>query len=563
MPTTQTWTGSGGDGTWGNSANWSTGTLPSTLDGVVFSSGPAATLTTSSGLVKIASLTMNSPAASLTVQGSLTVGAAHLNMVPNFIDSSQGSLIVDGGSLTAGQYVTSATGNVQLTNGGTYLWQGTGVSTQTIDMGDSINDSFVFTQQFGGTIQNFHAGQFISYSGGVNSVSVGTNTITFNASNGSTYTINLTGNYDSSNLIVSGNSVYTTVPVCFVSGSLIRTVRGDVPVETLRVGDIVITASGEQQPIVWLGNRTLKFDLSNEQRYEDAWPIKVQAGAFGPDQPYSDLWLSPGHSVGLNVIDDIFIPVGHLTNGATIAQMEVDQVTYWHVELENHDTLIANGLDAESYYDSGNRAWFKNKSDSSNPDLKYGVLSRDYGRPVIQGGAILEAVRTQLRTRAEKLGWVRSEDLDIHLMINGERVNPEIDGHVAQFLIPANATDVVLMSNTFVPAEWSATNQGDRRQLGLYVKSFHIHGMKGSQDVAVDDPCFSSGFHIPEVTTDGSSQRWTNGRLPMPSQLWSANAAFFSVLRVTMKSVSHPCWLKSPEAIQVKQPPSLTLRTVA
>ncbi|WP_410210272.1 Hint domain-containing protein [Aquirhabdus sp.] len=558
MPTTQTWNGSGGDGDWGNSANWSTGTLPSTLDGVVFNGGPAATLTPSSGSVNIASLSLNAASASLTIQGGLTVGGAHLNMVPNTI-SNQGTLIVDGGSLTAGQYVTSATGNVQLTNGGTYLWQGTGVSTQTIDMGDSINDTFAFTQQFGGTIQNFHSGQFISYSGGVNSVTVGNNAVTFNASNGQTYTINLTGNYDSSNLIVSGNSVYTTVAVCYASGTLIRTARGDVPVETLRVGDLAITASGVPQPIVWLGTRSMTFDHSSGQNYDNASPIRVQAGAFGHDLPYADLWLSPAHSVGLNLVEDIFIPAFCLTNGTSVRQMDVDQVTYWHVELENHDALIANGLAAESYFDCGNRDWFQSGTDVD-PDQKPGNLETDYGRPVVMGGVVLDAVRAQLRKRAEKLGWVTTRDQDLHLLVNGKRIDGVITGNVAEFQIPAHAQNVKLMSNIFTPADHLVTG-GDKRKLGVFINKLHFDGIRVNKEVAVDDPRLNAGFYPTEVAADGTAQRWTNGCLSLPESLWSRNERHLTVLRVSFTPIG-PRWVLSEEA-QQKAQANGALRSVA
>ena len=58
----------------------------------------------------------------------------------------------------------------------------------------------------------------------------------------------------------SGNYVVAWTnapPVCFVTGTRIRTIRGDVPVEELRVGDIAITATGNRRRIRWIGSRTL------------------------------------------------------------------------------------------------------------------------------------------------------------------------------------------------------------------------------------------------------------------------------------------------------------------
>jgi collagen type I/II/III/V/XI/XXIV/XXVII alpha len=41
-------------------------------------------------------------------------------------------------------------------------------------------------------------------------------------------------------------------------------------------------------------------------------------------------------------------------------QVAVDAVTYFHVELPRHDVLLAEGLAAESYLDTGNRSVFAN-----------------------------------------------------------------------------------------------------------------------------------------------------------------------------------------------------------
>jgi hypothetical protein len=39
-------------------------------------------------------------------------------------------------------------------------------------------------------------------------------------------------------------------------------------------------------------------------------------------------------------------------------QENADTVTYWHVELDRHAVLLAEGMPAESYLDCGDRAAF-------------------------------------------------------------------------------------------------------------------------------------------------------------------------------------------------------------
>ena len=75
--------------------------------------------------------------------------------------------------------MTEASGTVHVTNGGTYQWNGSG-STQNVDLGNSIIDTFQFSTQFDGTISNFFSGDIVHYTG-VNSVTIGANSLTFNA----------------------------------------------------------------------------------------------------------------------------------------------------------------------------------------------------------------------------------------------------------------------------------------------------------------------------------------------------------------------------------------------
>ena len=123
-------------------------------------------------------------------------------------------------------------------------------------------------------------------------------------------------------------------------------------VEDLELGDLAVTTSGEARPIVWIGHQKISRPPPAQ------WPVKVLAWAFGETLPARDLWLSPGHAVCVSVVDEVFVPVGEFVNGATIAQVEVNEVAYWHVELQSHDLLLAEGLPCESYMDCGNRGFF-------------------------------------------------------------------------------------------------------------------------------------------------------------------------------------------------------------
>ena len=164
--------------------------------------------------------------------------------------------------------------------------------------------------------------------------------------------------YTSGGILTSSTEVtlasYGSVP-CYMRGTRIRTVSGEVAVEDLRAGDLVVTASGATRPVVWTGHRAI-----HTTHYPDSasvWPVRVAAGAFGEGLPKRDLWLSPGHNI---VSEGVLMPVSALIDGVSIAQVETEKVEYWHVELDAHDIVLAEGLPAESYLDCGNRPCFAN-----------------------------------------------------------------------------------------------------------------------------------------------------------------------------------------------------------
>jgi V8-like Glu-specific endopeptidase len=137
---------------------------------------------------------------------------------------------------------------------------------------------------------------------------------------------------------------------CFRQGTAIATPSGERPVESLAAGDLVLTASGAARPVIWMGHR--RVDCRSHARPQVVWPVRIQAGAFRPGQPHRDLFLSPDHAVS---VDGVLIPIRCLVNGRTIVQQACPSVTYWHVELDRHDVLLAEGMPCESFLDTGNR----------------------------------------------------------------------------------------------------------------------------------------------------------------------------------------------------------------
>lgn len=189
---------------------------------------------------------------------------------------------------------------------------------------------------------------------------------------------------------------------CFVSGTAIAVPGGEVTVDQLRVGDVVTLADGGTAPVVWLGHRRL--DCRRHPRPVDVWPVRIVAHAFGLGRPRQDLRLSPDHAVS---IEGVLIPIRYLLNGATVQQEEAGWITYWHAELPSHGVLLAEGLPAESYLDTGNRTAFAHDSHTTmaHPDFARSVWRQQGCAPLVTEGPVFDRVYRCLLAQAVALGW--------------------------------------------------------------------------------------------------------------------------------------------------------------
>jgi len=151
------------------------------------------------------------------------------------------------------------------------------------------------------------------------------------------------------------NTIITETIPCFATGTRIATLRGPIPVEHLKIGDHVLSAFGGSVPIQWIGHRTV--DISRHPTPKSVHPIRIQAHALAHNTPSRDLYVSPEHAIHL---DGHLIPAHLLVNGTTITQVPRTSITYFHLELPQHDVILAENTECESYLDTDNRADFAN-----------------------------------------------------------------------------------------------------------------------------------------------------------------------------------------------------------
>jgi hypothetical protein len=134
---------------------------------------------------------------------------------------------------------------------------------------------------------------------------------------------------------------------CFLKGTRIRVPGGEKKIEDLQIGDPVLTQTGEVRPVQWIARR-LYHKPPNDAWPTDILPIRITRDALGSGLPEVDLLISPNHALHF---DGVFIPVVELANGTTIAPCLADdlhQVQYFHLKLEAHDVIYAEGVECES-----------------------------------------------------------------------------------------------------------------------------------------------------------------------------------------------------------------------
>tara|TARA_R110002012_G_scaffold23863_5_gene80431 strand:- start:3192 stop:6431 length:3240 start_codon:yes stop_codon:yes gene_type:complete len=137
--------------------------------------------------------------------------------------------------------------------------------------------------------------------------------------------------------------------VCFAAGTLILRPKGEVPIETLRPGDMVVTRDNGQQPLVWVGMRRVTADELT--RMPHLKPIEIKVGAFGNHSP---LVVSPQHGILLSLDrDEKMVRAKHLSElhgGAVRIKKGCRTVTYFHLMFEQHQVVFSNGLPSESFF---------------------------------------------------------------------------------------------------------------------------------------------------------------------------------------------------------------------
>jgi hypothetical protein len=208
----------------------------------------------------------------------------------------------------------------------------------------------------------------------------------------------------------------------------------------------------------------------------------------------------------------VIIPIEALINEKTVVQHQLPTVDYWHIELDAHDIVFAEGLPSESYLDTGNRSAFANSGEfvELHPDFAPRHWS-DTCVPLRKEGEEVQRTKAKLLARVEALGYAINHEHDLHILADGRRIEPLTLGDTRfAFVLPAGCQDLQLVSRSFVPAHMIAGGV-DRRRLGVCVKRLQIDG----EDLPLDHESLQEGWSGLERTPNHPDHRWTTGYAPL------------------------------------------------
>ena len=356
-----TWVG-GASGNFDTASNWNPAAVP-TYGYIAVPTGTVIILP-ASGTVVLNGVAVTGPRGTVTFTGGALNFYSGLAPIPgynvtleNTTFSTTSLLGAPGSSITLAGATVTGSGSAAM---GTFIFD-------SVSSSGRANVLNVTSQSTGMVLQNLGYGDSIVMGTG--------NTLTLTLNSGSTSVYTLTDAHSSGystvvstnvtlapgavpgNFVsVGGTFYYAGSAPCFYAGTRLATADGEIAVEDITAGMLLLTAAGESKPVRWLGRSEVSTRFADPLR---VLPIRIKAGALGESLPLRDLLVSPDHAM---FVGGVLVQAGAMVNGSSIIrEADVPECfTYYHVELATHELLLAEGAAAESFVDNVDRMGFAN-----------------------------------------------------------------------------------------------------------------------------------------------------------------------------------------------------------
>jgi len=382
--------------------------------GTVNTLGNSGVIVGSGGAIGISDATLTSYDGMDIAGGGSLDGNGAINLDDGSTLTLDGTFTADGGTLALyGGFGTGGSGQLQIDNQSTLQLNGSLVNAPTIAFtGGGLAEDLQITDTTTSVttpIDGFtsHADTIdlsfladgsntatatLNSSDDVLTVSAPGGTVTLQLDTGESYSgLTFLANEDS-----SGGTEVTIA--CYRLGTRIRTVHGEVPVEELQIGEDVMTVAGIARPIKWIGQRSYsgRFASGNKK----ILPVCFKPGSLAEGMPKRNLWVSPNHAM---YIDGLLIQAEDLVNGDNVVQAEAkDTIRYFHIELESHDVILAEGAWSETFIDDHSRMMFHNAADYFGRYPNAPDLPPLYCAPRVNEGFQLQGIRDRIRARGSQ-----------------------------------------------------------------------------------------------------------------------------------------------------------------
>ena len=155
------------------------------------------------------------------------------------------------------------------------------------------------------------------------------------------------------------------IPLCFASGTHIMTEFGDRMIQSLKIGDNVLTRDHGCQEIRWVGSRKM-------QAVGETTPIVIKKGTFHTTR---DLIVSPKHRMLFQGRQaelmfgqkQVLVSAKDLLNNDGVFQVASGFVEYFHMLFDRHEIIYAEAAATESYHP--NYHSLANVSDASRDEI--------------------------------------------------------------------------------------------------------------------------------------------------------------------------------------------------
>jgi Hint domain len=148
---------------------------------------------------------------------------------------------------------------------------------------------------------------------------------------------------------------------CFLRGTRISTAKGEAPIEDIELGDLLMTDRGQPLAVKWIGTRHFKLNNPAGKKWPEAFlPVRIARHALDGRTPRADLYVSPAHCL---FVDGLLIPASHLINDVSIVHAMpegVEEIEYFHIELQTHEVIYAEGAAVETLLVTSDREDFDN-----------------------------------------------------------------------------------------------------------------------------------------------------------------------------------------------------------